>query len=937
MAISESRAPLGPPVVASGLVPRQRLVQTLDGVFAHRLTLLSAAAGWGKTTLLSVWASRYARQVAWHALDEFDNDPRTFWRAVVSVLRAVAPDIGVQALAMLNSAEAPPITAIIRILLADLEHTQVAGPLLLIMDDYHLIDDPVIHNAMAFLLDRLPPLLRVVLASRVDPDLPLARWRVRGELLELRATDLRFAPDEAAALLTHALGEPLASSEVQHLEQRTEGWAAGLRLAALALQPHPDRSAFVQAFAGSHRFLLDYVQQEILAQQPPAVQRFLLHTAVLRRLNASLAAALTDSPAAQFTLEQLERANLFVVPLDEGRQWYRTHDLVREVLLARLQMTTPDLVPELHRRAAQWCAAHGELREAMSHALAAGDGAFAADLIAAEAPRCWHHGEAHLVHAWVERLPEPALQTHGRLALDAALHLMETLQGAGNASYAEVRARVERTIARVEATLTPAQQAAPVGAPEDAPVERGTEQTLLARRIGLLRALLAARALVTRGDLAGMQRLADEATALAAAEEVRWQLVALNLSFWLTESLLRQGALLIPRLEAAKRRALAAGDDLAAVQVMRRLAFAHIRGGRLRQAHQECREALALVAQSGQHTAQVGYLHSFLGAVSYAWNRLDEAADAQREVLRIAQLWQQEDLQISGEAFGAQVALARGDAAAADAALRVAEVALQHEQFRTHRGFIAAARVQYWLAVGNVEAAGAWAQQVVFAPEHGDLNRLAEELALIRVYVAQGRHEAALAALEQFTPALDRPGDTATAVELLALQALALHGAGRWLEAHRAIVRLLGLTEPEGAVRLYLDAGAPMRRLLEELRDAVAAGASELSPAQVSFVSRLLALFWEDAPGSPQPERVPQPSTATPDPRAQGEPLTRREREVLRLLASGATNQEIADALVISLATAKKHVSNLLAKLQMANRNQIIAHARLWEDQGLSE
>jgi LuxR family maltose regulon positive regulatory protein len=960
---------LAPPRLPAALVARERLLHQLDAALAHRLTLLSAVAGYGKTTLLATWlasleardlrleASRagpvlrndlnrtaaqasslkpQASKVAWLSLDELDNNLTRFWVAIIAALRRSVPALGDLALAMLQSPEPPPLSAILTVLLNDLASVAEPTPLLLILDDYHLIDDEAIHEALTFFLEHLPDHLHLVLASRVDPDLPLSRWRVRGELLELRAAELRFTAAETSSFFKGALGEGLAEDDVRLLSQRTEGWVAGLQLAALAMRQRADRSAFVQAFTGSQRYLLDYVQEEILERQGLRVQRFLLQTAVLRRLNAALCAALTEDVTSQALLEQLERNNLFVVPLDEERRWYRMHDLFREVLLARLQATEPELVPVLHQRAAQWYAAQGDLREAIAHALAAHDFASAASLIEREAARLWLSGEAQTVHTWIGALPDDVVQQHARLALNTALRVLECMYATISEAYARTQTQVEQTIARVEAMLQrQAQPAVRSEAEETLSALPEAEVALIERRIRLLRALIASRVILARGDAEQMRLLAQETEKLADAEELSWKLIALWITFWLTEALLRESALLIGRLLEAKQQVIEAGDHLATVRLMRWLAIAYWRAGRLRLLEQECLEALALVEQFGQHSAREGYLHFYLARTYYAWNRLEAAAGSLQQMLRIAQAWQQADLLIVGDLFLAQLSLARGDLAAAEPALQQAEELVQQERFVIHSGWVVALRVQYWLATGDLDAASAWAEQVVFSPETWDPSRQGEFLMLIRVYLAQQQYTRALAALERFSTELDRPGDIATTIDFLALQVVALHYGRKSEQAHAVVARLLGLTEPEGYIRVYLEEGEPMQQVLQGLLDPLREQERSLAPASVAFVRKLLAAFGEGleardlrlAELPPASSRgalwAPQASTLL-------EPLTRREREVLRLLVGGASNQEIAAELVISLSTVKKHVSNLLGKLGVTSRSQAITRAREW-------
>lgn len=974
---------LSHPRLPLALVVRERLLRSLNAALEHRLTLLSASAGWGKTTLLTTWASGQPQKIAWVSLDDLDNDPARFWTSVIGALRTCLPmagdvAVGDVALAMLHSPEPPPILAILTTLLNDMNDmaslaaaqsstpkmppTPPTEPVVLVLDDYHVIEDQAIHEALTFFIEHLPDHVHLVLASRVDPELPLSRWRVRGQMAEIRAADLRFTGAEAAGFFTRAMGYALTQEDVQLLESRTEGWAAGLQLAALAMRQREgqDRASFVQAFTGSHRYVLDYIQEEILQRQPPEVQGFLLQTSVLRRMNAQVCAALTADPASQEMLERLERNNLFVVPLDEYRRWYRVHDLFREVLLARLHATQPELVPRLHSRAAHWYEAQGGdegagLREAIAHALLAADFSYAADLIEREAPHIWLSGEAHTVHAWIQALPDAVLQQHARLALNAALRLLESLHATVREQYARARAQVEETIGRVEARLRRQQEpiersaveaSGASGANETLLALPDVERALIGRRIRLLRALIASRANLTRGDVEGMRHLAQEVEELSEQEEdVRWKMIALSITFWLIESLRREGGLLIPRLLDAKQQVMEAGDHLAAVRVMQWLALAYLRAGRLHLVHDECLEALALVEQTGQHSAMVGYLHFFLSGSYYAWNRIEEASRSLQQLLNIAHTWQQVDLLIVGNMLLTEIALASGDLTGADGVLQKAEELVQQERFKTHIGAVVAARVQYWLAAGNLDSASNWAEHVAFSPETWDPNRQWEFLLLVRVYLAQQQYSTALEALERFSAYLDRPGDTDTTIHFLALHVVTLHSERKTEQAQEVVARLLLLTEPEGYIRLYLDAGEPMKRVLQGLLSTSRAQEKGSHAVPVSYVSRLLAAFEQEEGerleglegqvirAASQPSsalRLPQPSATHTARSSPAEPLTRREQEVLRLLVAGASNQEIATQLVISLATVKKHVSNILSKLGVESRTQAVALAREW-------
>jgi ATP/maltotriose-dependent transcriptional regulator MalT len=932
---------LSPPCLPNSLVPRDRLLADLDSALSTPLTLLSASAGWGKTTLLSVWASRHPNQVAWLSLDSLDNEPFRFWAAVIAALRRCRPGVGAIALAMLHSPEPPPFSAILTAFLNDLaEVCEPAAPLLLLLDDYQVIIDPAIHETLTFWLEHLPARMHLLLSSRVDPDLPLSRLRARGQVAEVRTADLRFRLDEAGLFLRRSMGLSLSEAEVAALERRTEGWVAGLQLAALSLRKQQDRSAWISAFTGGHRYLMDYVQQDILARLLVPLQNFLLHTSILTSLNAALCQAVTAVPsesASQEMLEELERANLFVVPLDEERRWYRFHELFRETLLARLQASHPELVPRLHQRATQWYEAQGELREAIAHALAARDYPYAASLMEREASHLWLRGEAQVVQAWLAALPDAVLWQHARLALNSTLHWLESLHEVVSASYSRAQTQVEQTMARLEAMLQSQERSTAESEGEETlPALPDGEMAVIHRRLRLLRALIAAREILRRGDTERLRLLVQEIEGLDEPEEVSWKMIFLSLTFWLTES---QGALQIKRLLEAKHQVLAAADHRALVRVVLWLAFAYLRAGQWRLVELECLEALALVEQIGEQTAMTGYFHYFLMFTYYAWNRLEDASRSSQQLLRIAHAWQQADLLITGDMFLVQLEIARGDLTAADQALQQAEALVQQERFAVYAFWVVATRVRYWLAAGDLDAASHWAEQVVFSPETWDPNQKGAVLMQIRVSLAQHQYTQALQALERWSSQLGRPGDLLNTIEFLALQVVALHSGGKQEQVQAVAARLLALTEPEGYIRVYLDLGEPMKQVLGTLLTAPHEQHEQVnrSPTRSrSFVAQLLAAFEQEEKhgrmsprtGTPLSQALAVPGKIPSASPAPGEPLTRREQEVLRLLAEGASNQEIANALVIQLSTVKKHVSNLLGKLGAANRTQAIAQAR---------
>ncbi|HEX6477591.1 MAG TPA: LuxR C-terminal-related transcriptional regulator [Ktedonobacteraceae bacterium] len=946
---------LFPPRVPHVLVDRPRLLRDLDAICTCPLTLVSASAGSGKTTLLSTWITgsspRLARvsqtgwseggeselAVAWLSLDGMDNDPLRFWGSCIAALQTRLPAIGQEAFALLHAQEAPPLSTILTMLLNELREER--KELILILDDYHVIEHQAISESMLFFLDHLPSNLHLVFATRADPELPLARWRVRGQLLEIRDRDLRFSREEAASFLRQVLEHPLSEEEIAILQSHTEGWIAGLQLAALSLSRREDVSAFVKDFGGSHRFVLDYVQQDILAGLPVALQNFLLQTSILTRMNAAVCQAVTavsGEPASQEMLETLERANLFVVPLDEQRQWYRYHDLFREALRARLYAAHPELVPLLHTRAARWYESQGEWREAITHALTAPDYPLAASLIEQAAPVFWLSGEASVVQNWVLTLPDPVLRAHTRLAFNAALRFLNSVHLSTETEHATMRAQVQRTITRMEGILHC----------QRALLLEEAEVALIKRRLRLLWALIEVRAYFRRGDKERLRLLTQELEALPPDDEVNWKLIPLTFSFWLALALQQDSALLVERLRAAWGWISEAEDPLATFRVMTWLARASIEAGQLHLAHREAQSALALLEQIGGSTPVAGYLLASLFDISYAWNRLEEAADWLQRLQRFAQDWQQVELLAMGERAVARLALAQGDLDTAQEALRRAEALLVQEEFANNARWVGETRVQVWLASGNLAEASTWAAQTTLSPQNWDPLRKWEVLLVVRVLLAQQQYTSAVEMLERFREHLDQPADIEKTLEWMALSMVALHHAGKSAQAMPIAARLLALTEPEGYLRLYLDRGEPMRQALSALLEAVGKEASDAPQEEGntiaataisgSYVSRLLAAFEQeerrcahraDMPLTDHPEIQPG-LTLTAGQKKGAEPLSRQELRVLRLLVAGHTYTEMAEALVVSPNTIKSQVGSIYRKLNVRSRLEAYAAAQ---------
>ena len=941
---------LSPPRLPNALVERERLLSALDGALSTPLTLLCAPAGFGKTTLLSAWAGRHTAQVAWLSLDELDTSPTRFWVSLIAALRhcgGYAPSFGETAVALLQSPQPPSPSTILTALLQELEN-RVAhpAPIVLIVDDYQVIEEQAIHQGMSFFLEHLPAHLHVILASRVDPDLPLARWRMRGQLTEIRADELRFREVEASQYLGQMLSPPLSEEEVRRLVSRTEGWIAGLHLAALTLQKREDRAAFLQAFTGSQRYLLVYVQEEILSRLPTSMRDFLLHTAVLSRLDASVCQAVTGEPerrVSQQMLEWLERANLFLVSLDEERRSYRLHDLFREALLSTLHTTHPEIGPVLHRRAASFYEAQEEWAEAITHALQAADYSTAARLMEQTVEQFWLRGEAATIARWVLALPEVLAREHARLLLTTALYLLTTVVQTTREQRERRYQEARQLIARVEAALQAQtdetnSQISATGA-DAGDVDReahAAEHALLKFRLGLLRRFMGVIEATASGDferLSRMQEVIEEA--LDHDEEAIWQTVPLGGSFTIHYTVRREGAQLLPRLLEVKERVSRSASRYASIRVRQWLALAAVRSGQLRLAYEESQVALNLIEHMKGFALLKGYFEIALAQVCYQWNRLEEARDLLRMVVHNAAAWQQLELLAWGYAELIQVELARRDRPAAQQALHEVEQLVQRERFGIYPGWLPTMQAQCWLAQGQLEAASKWAASVVFPEGAWEGHLYSAFPVVIRVYFAEHRWREAVELLDSWSSHLDRPANIEITIIFLAQSLVALHQSDKSEQARAIAARLFALTEPEGYLRVYLDEGEPMRQALLALLTSHSRQ-QELAPSTAASISKLLAAFEyekQDASTYVVTATTPQPALssarqASAVSSVPGVSLTRREQEVLRLLAAGASNQDIAQTLVISLDTVKKHVSNLLGKLGASSRTQAIIQAR---------
>ena len=891
------------PRPAPGFVPRPRLVEALREGLARGLVLVCAPAGFGKTTLLADWARGDGRPVAWLSLDAGDNDRARFWRHAVAALDLARPGIAEQVGPLLGPPPPRSFEGLVTALINEFATEPGVDEVLLVLDDYHQVDAEPVHASVAFLLEHLPPGLRAVLASRTDPPLPLARQRARGQLAELRAADLRFTPEEAAALLADAAGPGLPEAAVAALVARTEGWAAGLQLAGLSLRGQADTAGFVAAFNGSHHFVLDYLTDEVLERQGEQVREFLLETSVLDRLSGELCDAVTGRADGQAMLEQVERAGLFLVPLDEVRGWWRYHHLFVDLLRARMQRDQPGRVRELQRAAAAWSDAHDLADDAIRHALAAGDAAWAARLIERHVDALLFHNEQATLQRRIETLPAELVRSRPRLLL--------------------VQTWIAQWAGEVEAAgqLLDAAEHAFANAPDEAfEPSVGEAASLLANlpaAIALARAYLAH----LRGDAEGTAAFASRARAEVGEGEwmldsrVRWHVA---LAQWLHGTLAQAEHGFASVITTWR----AAGDPGLAAPSCHLLGQAQRAQGRLHSALGTYRQALEIATLPGRPVlpvAGIGYVG--LAEVAYQRNELDAALGQVTEgIAGCRQILYTPPL-VTGLAALAWIRQAQGDAGGALEAMGEAERAAPGPAVTGLLNPVPAERARLLLAQGEVAAAARWAQERdLGADDEPVYPREREYLVLARILQAQGRPGPARALLERLHAAAAAQGRAGSIIEIDALRALALAADGEDTAAVDALAGALALGYPQGYVRVFADEGAPMAVLLGRLAAAQKADHAVARGIPPEYLAALLRAA-RPAPVEPLPRRPGAVPPGLP------ETLTDRETDVLRLIAAGKPNQQIAQELVITLDTVKKHVTHLLGKLGAANRTEAARRA----------
>jgi len=855
----------------SDLVPRPRLVETLRRGAGQKLTVVVAPAGFGKTTLLAGWLADRDEASAWVSLDTSDNEPTLFWAYFVRALQRIHPGVGRRATALLESAQPPE--SVLAALLNEID--AVDADFTIVLDDYHVIDAAPIHHGLTFLLDHLPRRMHLVVASRAEPPLPLARMRARGELTELRAANLRFTLDEASTFLTQVMELDVSPDETTTLERRTEGWIAGLKLAALSMKARGDVVGFVEDFSGNNRYVADYLVEEVLKSESADVRRFLLQTAILDRLNGSLCDAVTGERGSQALLEDLERRNLFVVPLDDRGEWYRYHHLFADVLQRHSRAEDPDAARASHGRASAWYEQHASPAAAVRHALAAEDIERAAELLERTWPEKDRSYETAQWLARVKALPETAVRKRPVLSMGYAWGLL-------NSGELEV---AEAWLRSVEEQL----QGMPDGRFQSLAPEVAAARVYLAQSLGDTPGTLehATRVLELTPDGDDAAR----ATALALLALARWGRGDLDGGFRTFSDAL-----------AAMRKAGHALDVIRGTFVLGDIRVAQ---GRLRDAMSIYKTGLEL-AQDVTH-AETDELHLGLSELYREWNDLPSASTHLDAIAGSAARTAYTGNRMRWCTAMARVREAQGDLDGALELLGEAEANDRRDPIPRVRP-IPALRARIRLAKGDVHGAMEWASTARLSVDD-TLSYLREFEHITFARLILGRHEA-VRLLDRLASAAEAGGRIGSLIEILVLLALAQHALGNLRPALDSLTRALSLAEPEGYLRVFLDEGSRMRELL---RHAITRGLGG------EYTRRVLAAFDAPKPTAAAPVAAPTAGLL--------QPLTTRELEILRLIAAGLRNQEIADHLSISAATVKRHIANAYGKLGASHRTAALARA----------
>lgn len=883
------RTKLNPPVPGKDLVVRQRLVDCLRASLNNTkdLTLLAAPAGFGKTTLLTSWLQQLDSPCAWLSLDEDDNDPLIFWHYILAAFQSLNPELGQTSEKLLRAALPPPIKEFLTPLINNLYNN--LQKLVLVLDDYHAITEPAIHEGLAFLINNQPETLHLVISTRADPPLPIARLRAQGTLTELRLEDLRFSVDEVADYMNDHMHLSLGENDCRLLEERTEGWAAGLQLVALSMQGRHDATAFIKAFGGSHQYIMDYLTDEVLYAQPTEIRDFLMETAILERLTAPLCAAVTGRQDSAGLLEKIRRQNLFLYAMDDTGEWFRYHQLFRDLLESRLvHSSPPEKVREMHLSASRWYTDNTMQNDAVRHAFRAQDYKLAADLIEASYPALLSEGRvATLVH-WHDLLPESIQEERPQLAVRLGWSLFL------NAQFPRAYPILEAAYRRIKSM--------PASAEHDA--LHGEVAATLATMISLF------------GDLAQAQNMAQESLSLLPVSDLISQSRALRV-LGVVASQTGDLARSLSYFSEGSEKALQAGNRFLAAEILAQLAISYQHLAQLDQAAAVYRRILSLDEDTDNFApASMGYLG--LAEIEIEYNHLDQAEIYLRKSIQLCKQGGIGYAMRPSYYLMAIVQAARGDHQQALQELCIAETLYGGAGSRERAASLAWYLVRVYLLLGDVESAWQWAVEGVEG-DGSDLEALPlllrelRQITLARVLLAKGGEGEAVALLEKVLDTASKGERMARLIDANLLLAQLYQGQGDVRKALSYLQEALCLAQPGGYVRTFMEGGNAVRDLLRlALRQ----------DKDSQYIVGLLREF------EMQEDELKEEKTSQGQTQLLVEPLSERELEVLRLMAAGKSNSEIAEELVVTLNTVKKHSSHIYGKLGVSSRSAAVAYAR---------
>jgi LuxR family maltose regulon positive regulatory protein len=876
------------PQLSVDLVPRPRLYERLDESLRRKLTLVSAPTGFGKSTLVTGWLSERDHPVAWLSLDPGDNDPVRFWTYLIGAIQTIHPEIGVEALQIVSAPRLRSTEFVAISLINDI--SQLTCDLVVILDDYHVIEAGGIHAGLSYLVEHQPPNLHIVLITRVDPSISLARLRVHNQLIEIRAEDLQFSIEEAATLFNEKMGLELKPDHIEALITHTESWVVGLQLAALSLKGQSSYDTFIDAFTGGHQFILDYLTEEVLDTLPDAQRGFLLRTSILERFCGMLCQAVTGDPASQQMLDEIRKRNLFLIPLDTDGRWFRYQHLFAEVLYALLERDHPVEIGALHLKAAAWFEREGYPGEAVDHALRSGNMLQARDQVLKHWLPVLHRGEVATVLRWLDALPEEITKDDPSVPLARCWALFLSWQNSAIGPYLEqANDAYERLVGGGSLS--------------------GVQQDQVAAQLAMMRSVLAR----DRGEHARSVAHAEEAARLIPQEALdgigtAWNMLAAA----------RAGAGdfegAIEAYERGVALAYGEGNLVGAYSCTYGQAMYMLIQGRLTEAEKFCQTTInrAIGEGHGDFPA-TGWLHIAMARIKMERDRLDEAEVYLRDGLRIARPGGFSEAERTGRYLRVQLAAANGDLGAARDILHDTEriVNAMDEPYLT--GELNREWAALCIKVGDLDAAREKLQvmdEMIAATQHANL-LLWRGWLLPRLLCAEELYQDALTALDESIRRARAANSNGALVLLLALQALALDALGDHMPARAALREALALGAPGGYIWLWLSAGPGVGPLLRDLR-AEGDTPQAFHPYLDSLLDACQTAFGE--PARPQPGELL-------------DPLTPRELEIIRLICKGYSNPEIASELVVTINTIKKHTSNIYGKLGVRSRTQAIARA----------